>query len=299
MIIANLPRVLFAGAALLVTGTMLAAGEDNTPGKMEQIQQEGSIEIAVYENFPPWSYPAEDGSFTGIDVDIAKALADKLGVSLSIFPFQHDETMADDIRNRVWKGHYIGRSPSDAMIHVGMAPAFQKRNDNATFVAAYYNEAMGMAYDTKRFGDDVKSPLALAGHPIGAKRDTLGEFYLVSGFDGALRESVTPFISVPAAMRALHEGKVAGVLAPVGELQGAAHRLGEKVRIEHIQLTGMYQSNWDVGIAIKAGNPELAASLNQAMDELRASGTLKEIFQNYGVPYRSPGGDATTTATDK
>lgn len=288
---ANLPRALLAGAALLAAGTALAASQEQAPSKMKQIQQEGSIEIAIYQDFPPWSYPAQDGGYTGIDVAIAKALADKLGVGLSLFAFRHDETMSDDIRNRVWKGHYIGRAPSDAMIHVGMAPAFQKENDQASFVAAYYNETMGLAYDVQRFGKDVESPLALAGHPLGAEVDTLGAFYLSSAFDGALRENVNHFESVPAAMRALSQDKIAGVVAPVGELQGAAHMLEEKnVSIKHIKLTGMYQTDWDVGVAIKAGNPELAAALSKAMDELRTSGALKEIFKDYGLDYRPPAG---------
>ncbi|MDN5938495.1 MAG: transporter substrate-binding domain-containing protein [Salinisphaera sp.] len=303
MKIVNVALALATGGALLIAGTTLAATQNDTPSKMEQIRKDGNIEIAIYQDFPPWSYPAEDGGYTGIDVDIAKALADKLGVGLTLYPFRHDETMSDDIRNRVWKGHYIGRPPSDAMIHVGMAPAFQKRNDNATFVGAYYNETMGLAYDSKRFGKDVKSPLALAGHPIGAEVDTLGAFYLDSAFEGTLRNDVKHFMGVPAAMRALNQGKLAGVVAPVGELRGTAHMLDDKkVSIRNIKLTGMYQTNWDVGVAVKTGNDKLAAALDQAMAELRTSGALKEIFQNYGLPYRPPhsiSDNATKTAAAK
>ena len=117
--------------------------DDDMPDRLEQILESGSIEVAVYDKFPPWSYKPDDGAFTGIDVEIGRALAERLDVGFNLRTFIADETMGDDIRNQVWKGHYMGGGTADAMLHVGMAPEFQQENDQASFIAAYYNETTG------------------------------------------------------------------------------------------------------------------------------------------------------------
>ncbi|GAB3677076.1 cytochrome c-550 PedF [Salinisphaera aquimarina] len=257
--------------------------------RLQLIKSVGSIEIAMYRAFPPWSYQAEDGSFTGIDVEIGRALAKQLGVSLKARPFTPDEGMGDDIRNQVWKGHYLGGKPADAMIHVGMAPAFQKDNDQATFVAPYYDETMGFAYNAELLGGDVDNPLALAGKKIGVQLDSLGDYFLSSAYQGQLRDGVEHFNSVPEAMKAMNAGEVVAVMAPIGELKGAAKMLGEsRMKMRTTKLTGLYQTSWDVGVAVKEGNPELAAAIKDAMHTLRESGELKKIFEQFGVPYRKP-----------
>lgn len=266
-----------------------ADADTSQPDRLTQIKQAGAMEIAVYRDFPPWSYSSDDGGLTGIDVEIGKALAERLGVSFSPRVFTADETMGDDIRNQVWKGHYLGGGVADAMLHVGMAEPFQRANDQATFVAPYYNETMGFAYNAKSLGSEVDSPLALKGKKIGVQLDSLGDYFLTSAFQGQLRNDVEHFDSVPAAMKALSSGDVSAVMAPVGELSGAVKILGERdVTLRTVELTGIYQTNWDVGVAIEAGNPDLAAALRKHMQAMRDDGTLQSIFQDYGVPYRAP-----------
>jgi len=276
--------------------TRVADTGDDEPDRLEAIKRNGTIEIAVYRAFPPWSYQPESGAFTGIDVEIGQALAEQLGVQMNVRAFTPDETMGDDIRNQVWKGHYLGGGTADAMLHVGMAPAFQKDNDQATFLAPYYDETMGFAYDAERLGGDVDSPLALAGKKIGVQLDSLGDYFLTSAYQGRLRNDVEHFNSVPDAMRALNKGEVAAVMAPVGELSGSAKMLGEqRVKIRTTPLSGMYQTSWDVGVAIKADNPELASAIRNAMGTLEKNGRIESIFKAYGVPYRAPTAAEQTT----
>lgn len=279
-------------------GTVAADTSSSASDRLAQIRSVGSIEIAMYRAFPPWSYQGDDGTFTGIDVEIGRALAKKLGVSLKARPFTPDEGMGDDIRNQVWKGHYLGGKPADAMIHVGMASAFQKDNDQATFIAPYYDETMGFAYNTQRLGGDIDNPLALAGKKIGVQLDSLGDTFLSSAYQGRLRDGVEHFDSVPQAMQAMSAGDVVAVMAPIGELSGASQMLGEKdVKMRTVQLSGMYQTRWDVGVAVKQGNPELAAAIADAMQSLREDGQLEAIFKQYGVAYRKPETDGSSSAS--
>ncbi|WP_460483671.1 transporter substrate-binding domain-containing protein, partial [Escherichia coli] len=68
---------------------------------LDKIREKGNLEIAVYEQFAPFSYRSEGRSY-GIDVDIGKALAEKLRVAVAVRLVGADESMEDDLRNNVW-----------------------------------------------------------------------------------------------------------------------------------------------------------------------------------------------------
>lgn len=63
---------------------------------LETVQTKGVLRVAVYRSFAPFS----DGG-RGIDVDLAKALAAKLGVKPDVAAFDAGEEVSDDLRNMV------------------------------------------------------------------------------------------------------------------------------------------------------------------------------------------------------
>ena len=106
---------------------------------LAEVKERGMLQIAVYEDFPPFSSEA-GGRATGIDVDIGRALADHLGLPARIRLVGADETMEDDLRNNVWKGHYLGGGTADAMLHVPVDAEFAEKNDRVQILAPYYRE---------------------------------------------------------------------------------------------------------------------------------------------------------------
>ena len=61
---------------VLATGTVAYAADD----ELSQIQESGVLKVGVEGTYPPYTYHDEDGELTGFDVEVAKAIADKLGV---------------------------------------------------------------------------------------------------------------------------------------------------------------------------------------------------------------------------
>ncbi|MBT9293168.1 transporter substrate-binding domain-containing protein [Hyphomicrobiaceae bacterium 22] len=49
-------------------------------GRLKEILDRGSVRVGVQGAFKPWSFPATDGSLQGIEVDLAKSVAEALGV---------------------------------------------------------------------------------------------------------------------------------------------------------------------------------------------------------------------------
>jgi polar amino acid transport system substrate-binding protein len=277
------PGLLACLLACLMTSSLQAADEGSA---LSRIKEKGVIEVALYENFPPYSY-VEQGHAVGIDVEIAKALADKLGVNASLRLIGADESMEDDLRNNVWKGHYLGGGVADLMLRVPYDEDFGRMNDRVRLIAPYHREQIVVALNpTAGMRDNALE--IFTRQKVGVELDTLADFYLLSAMDGRIRDNVVHFSNVGGAVSALLKGEVAGVMAPRSELEAG---LGEHLadfNVGPLQLTGLRESGWNVGGAVKVGADDLAAALEQAMQSLRAEGELSRIFQRHGLTYQLP-----------
>jgi ABC-type amino acid transport substrate-binding protein len=103
-------RLWLSAGSTALAGVLPALADEG----MEAIRKRGSLRVAVYNDFPP--YATAGGK--GIDADIARAIAGKLGLTAQVVGYNAGEDMNDDLRNMVWKGHYMGTPPSDMMMHV-------------------------------------------------------------------------------------------------------------------------------------------------------------------------------------
>ena len=103
----------------------------------QKIQQTGILKVAVYTEFAPFS---DNGA--GIDIDLARALTKKLGLKLALLPFPAGENLNDDLRNMVWKGHYLGYGPADVLLHVPVDRQLMAANDKVEIFAPYHVETV-------------------------------------------------------------------------------------------------------------------------------------------------------------
>ena len=164
---------------------MKAAAPDPN-SRWAQILERGLIEFAVYKDFPPYSY-VENGKQKGIDVEIAQALGKALDLNVSIRMIGADENVEDDLRNNVWKGHYLGGGVADVMLHAPYDREYSARVDQVSFVAPYQLEQLAFAVDTRKTGQDP-TLAAFASMPIGVELDTLSDFYLLRALNGQITE---------------------------------------------------------------------------------------------------------------
>jgi ABC-type amino acid transport substrate-binding protein len=62
--------------------------------------ESGFLKVGTYESFPPYSY-MKDGEPAGVDVDISRKIAQRLGVDFQAHWIVPDENLSDDLRNNV------------------------------------------------------------------------------------------------------------------------------------------------------------------------------------------------------
>jgi ABC-type amino acid transport substrate-binding protein len=257
----------------------LARAEDLSA--LQKIQQRGVLTVALYKDFAPFS---DNGR--GIDVDLAEALAAKLGVKMSPMWFNAGEKMDDDLRKMVWKGSPIGYGPADLMMHVPVDRQYMAKVDQVKIFAPYHRERFAVGRQLEAL-PTLESFEPFEKVSMGVEGESMGALVMLSADSGRYRDKLRIFKSSDEAIKALKSGEVVAVLGQQGELENG---LGVDPRfaidLPPNQLLKMQQ--WMIGIAVKSESVDLTKALESAMDELMADGTVKRIVQRYGLKHRQP-----------
>jgi ABC-type amino acid transport substrate-binding protein len=273
--------------ALLLLG-FAQAWCDETQGTdaLANVRNKGVIEIAVYAKFPPYSYGASVADAQGIDVELARAIAQSLGLTLKLRMISAGESVSDDLRNHIWKGHYLGGGVADVMLHVGYDPVFANREKNVVLFAPYFHESVVLADKPGRI-THLESPLELTGHRIAVAGDTISDHIMSGAYGGTLRTAAVREASLEDAVKAFKAGEVDGVMGPQGELQGLCAEQGVTDVEFHLQeQVGQLRTAWDVGMAIKdGGGTSLGDAIGKTIAGLKADGSLAKMFAAHGVQY--------------
>ena len=84
----NMKKIL----ALLMTGAMVVgfASCGKSDDKKATENNDKNLVVGFDQNFPPFGYVGEDGEFTGFDIELAAAAADKLGLEVVYQPIDWD-----------------------------------------------------------------------------------------------------------------------------------------------------------------------------------------------------------------
>jgi ABC-type amino acid transport substrate-binding protein len=257
---------------------------------LARIRANGALKVAVYKDNAPFSSgPATD--MTGLDVSLAEALARQMNLKLSLLPFDAGENMNDDLRNMVWRGHYLGYGPADVMLQVPADRFLANGNPQVTIMAPYMRQSNVLLHDSRRLAS-AATPEDLKGLPLAAERGAGAASVLMGYGGGLLRNQVSIYPSGVEAAQAVIDGKAAGAF--VLRAQAEAALFQRKASVEQFPLSKLNLSNgiadtgWPVGMAIKAAHKDLGAALDTAMKSLRESGELLAMFKQHGLTLTAP-----------
>lgn len=263
----------------------------------DDIIESGVLKVAMYENFPPYSYQ-QDGQPRGVDFELAQKLAEGLGLKLEVLWVTPDETLDDDLRNFIWKGHYLRRDVlADVMLRVPYDREFSyKRNELGELInelvvmfGPYQRERWQTAYDDRRI-EDVPSVAVFQYHPIGVEVDSVPSFYLSSVFEGRLAKNLHHYPSVQQAFAALKEGEVDATMAMRGEIEWLMAQAGDShLKLAENAYPNMGKQVWDLGMAVHESNRQLAYALEEVLEPLILEGGMEKLYAKHGLHYELPG----------
>ena len=269
-------RALGAFAAAAATGSTLAA-----ESSLAAIKSRGTLVVAVYRDMPPFHDHGQ-----GIDVDLAAALADALGVKVSLLPFQADENMDDDLRNMVWKGHYLGFGPADVMLHVPVAAPLMEANPQVRIFAPYWRDRVTIARRIDQL-PHLETLAQLNGKSVAVPGQTLAGWLMIGADGGAYKQQLTTtFKDGVEAAQALKRGEFAAAAGLQSELESV---LGGDPRfvITPLPTVSNSRDGWAVGLAVKKDAGELATALQGAVDGLITDKRMQQIFSKGNVAWRA------------
>lgn len=256
----------------------------------DDIIESGVLKVAMYENFPPYSYQ-QDGQPRGVDFELAQKLAEGLGLKLEVLWVTPDETLDDDLRNFIWKGHYLRRDVlADVMLRVPYDREFSyKRNELGELInelvvmfGPYQRERWQTAYDDRRI-EDVPSVAVFQYHPIGVEVDSVPSFYLSSVFEGRLAKNLHHYPSVQQAFAALKEGEVDATMAMRGEIEWLMAQAGDShLKLAENAYPNMGKQVWDLGMAVHESNRQLAYALEEVLEPLILEGGMESCTPSTG-----------------
>lgn len=248
-----------------------------------QTRQAGRLVVAVYRDHAPFAQDEQ-----GIDVEVAKALAGKLGLTAEVREYPAADDIDGDLRNIVWRGHHLWKGRlADVMMHVPVDPAVIRKNEQVKILAPYFRERLVVARSRNRI-PQLPTLQVFTTEKIGVQVETLEDRYLVTSFGGLLRDNVVHFGSATDATAALIKGEVAAVMGRQSMIEAALAGDANRFEISAAPAPGLATTGWDLGLAVKADNLDLAAALARAMADLLADGSIERIFTKRGVTYRPP-----------
>ena len=252
----------------------------------DEIISRGTLEIAVYEDFPPFSSRV-DGVLAGVDIDLGRAIAEKLGVRAVFRELPAGEDVSEDLRHAIWKGHYLGMPINDLMLHVPSEREFALRNDMVVIFGSYFQEQLVIVRNTIKTGD-TPTLAVFRFEKIGAELDSLPSFFLTGFGGGTLRDQVVHFPSVAEAIEAMLREEVAAVFAPRSQIEAALGKPPEKYRIDSVLAPGLAKDRWNLGVAVSTQNRQLGYAVDDILTSMMAAGEIEALFARHGLSYRAP-----------
>ena len=248
---------------------------------LARVRERGVLTVGIYHDMPPFH---ADGK--GIDVELAQALAESLGVRLALLPFHADDNMNDDLRNMVWRGHYLGYGPADVLLHVPVARPLMDGNPQVNIFAPYCRESVVMARQLDRV-PRLDTLSQLADQRVAVPGQSLAGWLLIGADGGAYRNQlVTQWKDGTEAARALLRGEVAAAAGLASELESVL-RDDPRFAITPMPSPRAPRDGWAVGMAVKRDATELAQALQRAVNELATSGLLRQMFARGNVAWRA------------
>lgn len=272
---------------LLLVGSALHAQTELSD--LAKIRASGVLKVAVYKDNPPFSDGAA-ADMKGLDIALASALARQMQLKLALLPFDAGENMGDDLRNMVWRGHYLGYGPADVMMHVPVDKSLMQQNRQVLILAPYMRQTPVLLHDTAVL-PQINRPEDLKGFKLAAERGTGTASVLMGQQAGMLRPQVALYNSGVEAAKAVVEGKAAAAFVMRSQAESILSQIQAQPShwsMSPLPLYGLPENGWPLGMAIKTDSRDLAQALQKAMQELRSSGELLSLFKAHGMALTSP-----------
>lgn len=220
----------------------------------------GTLIVGFDQEFPPMGFMAEDGSYTGFDLDLAQEAAKRLGLEYKAQPIAWDskdmELESGNI-DCIWNGFTITGREND----YEWTEAYM---DNAQVFVVYADSGIETLAD-------------LAGKVVECQADSSALAALNE--DQELTATFAQLLTTADYNSALMDLEQGAVDAVAMDVVVASYQIQQ--RDADFVILDETLSSEAYAVGFKKGNTELRDAVQEALEEMAADGTMKEISEKW------------------
>lgn len=276
--------IVIAVAAALSVSVLLTGCTtvDMSKAGPDEIKEYGKLVVATSPDFPPFENLDQAGNVVGWDIDVAQALADKLGVKLEVQQMEFDAVLS---------------SVAAGKVHIGMAGISntEERDKSVDFSMNVFNSSQMII--VREDNTSITGPMDLAGKTVAVQAGTIGnwlaemdEDYAYNFDDDGNVLLDEPLLGEPRTVTKLSSGLMAIQQVKNGQADAVIlDKLPAQTIVANLNAEGGAQlkiletSVYDdaYAFAIGEGNTALKAWIDSALEELIADGTFDELNEKW------------------
>ena len=243
------------------------SGEDSTEdstedSSLEEMRARGKFVVGIDESFPPITFKDENGDFAGFDIDLARAVANELGVDLQVSSMSFDAlrpTLNAGIIDAIWTGLTI--TP--------------ERREGILFSAPYMTNSLVFIVKND---SDIVSKQGLMRKTIGYETDSATEARREEYRESDslwVNSKQQAYSSIADAVSSLRKGEIDAVL--VDKITAQCITKGSSL---YRLVDGEYDiEEWGVGFRSK--NKTLRNAVQKALNDMFADGSYAAIYEKW------------------
>ena len=262
-----------AALALAACGQSKADGKDAGSAAASSdasASATGKLVVGFDKAYPPYGFEGDDGEYTGFDLDLAQAVADKLGweVQLEAIDWDAKDTLLDSgAINCIWNGFTM-----------------EGREDDYTFSDPYMLNAQVVVV---KKDSGIASLVDLAGKNVITQTDSAAQSIL-EGDQADLAATFAGLETIGDYNTAFMQLETGAGDAVACDLSIAQYQLAAKPDVYVMLDEALSEEHYAVGF--KKGDTDTAKAVTDALKELDEDGTIKELcdkYADYGLSYDS------------
>ncbi len=243
---------------LLLLFSACGGGEDDA---LRRIQKSGQLRVAIDPSFPPFETVNAQGEIVGLDVDLARAIAQELGVEAKFVTTGYDAL-------------YDAVISGDADIIISALYPDSHRMQTFAFSSAYFNAGEVIVVPNHVAVNNI--PTDMAGKRVSVVNGTAGHMEALQW-----EKSLSP----PPTILAVATGEEAIDMLINGQADaGVVSNITAQMAIgahPELQKVNHHISQEPYVIATRVENTKLMDAIEDALDKMRQSGTLEKLIQKW------------------
>lgn len=269
----KLKKLIAVSLAGIMSAAMLTSCGGNTQStqttgadeSLKKVQEKGSFTIGLDADFAPMGFTQDDGEIVGFDIDLAKAVAEKMGVSLEVKPIDWDSKSMELSTGKIdfiWNGFSIS----------------EERKQEVLFSEPYLSTKQSIIV---KADSPIKTKADLAGKKIALQDGSTSEDALKA--DAATYESIgdsniSRFKENSQVLMEVDSGRADA--AVIDEVFVRYYLQKENLSDKYTVLEEGFDEE-DYGVGGRKGDVALMEAVNKALEECKAEGKTSEISEKW------------------